>query len=128
MTEIIQQLIIILIGAAINGSATYFLVDLLVDEDGPFNIFARIRLAAGINVPVDTGSYSYGEENIVVSTETELESDGSFWAEVLSCGYCTTPYVAFVLVGLFGLIFSVGLVNLFFMWLCSCGISYWWLD
>lgn len=60
--------------------ATWRIASLLVQEDGPFRIFRRLREMTGIEHDDDG--------NVEMIPE-------SFWADLLSCMWCTSIWVAF---------------------------------
>lgn len=61
------------------GLATWRLSSLLVWEDGPFHLFARIRELAGIKHDEDGKPFMIPDR---------------FWATLLSCVWCASVWVA----------------------------------
>lgn len=112
---ILLQAAYMLILSIISAVSCWFLVDLLVDERGPFDIFLKIRRLAGINVIT------------VVDGDAIESSNGNFWADVLDCPYCTTPYVTGALVLLL-LTFGLPMWQLLLIWSAACGFMYLGLD
>lgn len=83
------------------------LVDRYVrEEEGPFRVFSRLRMAAGVSVP--ELQYEIEIEGELITSyaaaiaagiqpddlDIVYGSDGSFWADVLSCYKCFAPYAA----------------------------------
>lgn len=64
----------------ILGLATWRLSSLLVDEDGPFDIFARLRALLGVRYNKSNDAYSFNQ----VGT-------------ALTCVWCTSIWVAIML-------------------------------
>lgn len=76
------------------------------EEDGPFHVFSRLRFAAGVNVPElryaieldgdEITSYNDAIAAGIAPDDLDIAygSDGSFWANVLSCYKCFAPYAA----------------------------------
>lgn len=95
----------IVVGIVICGLCTYAATTMLMFTDGPFNIFYRIRLLAGLD------------------TNDIAEYQDSFFGNMLLCYWCTTTWVSLftvagyiLLVGMSGVIFP-------FMWFASIGVS-----
>ena len=82
----------ILLKTVIIALAAYQIVDLLVYQDGPYNIFVKIRNMFGL--------YEINGENHID------ESNGyNLIANILSCPYCTNVWVTIFLF-IFTLIFG----------------------
>ena len=83
----------------------YLLTLFVTKTDGPFGVFLKLRWYAGIRAE------SFFDER--GNEFFEDQSDGSFFAEVLSCHRCTTPYatagaiILFVIFGLIPISFSI---------------------
>lgn len=78
-----------MIRLAIYALAIYRFTLLLYEEEGPFRIFARIRVASGIRntlIPNQEGSVDV----IVHAT--------GFWAELLNCPYCLSGWLSLLAV------------------------------
>lgn len=88
---------------------TYLIDKFFREEEGPFQVFARIRRAAGIAVPIIDGEIVLdGDALTGIDYETAVNglgidpehlnirygSNGGYWAEVLSCYKCFSPYAA----------------------------------
>lgn len=69
----------------IYALAVYRFTLLLYEETGPFNIFTRIRVLAGISKGVTT----VNEETLEYTY-----TNGSFWAELLNCPYCLSGWIS----------------------------------
>lgn len=69
----------------IYALAVYRFTLLLHEEIGPFNIFTRIRAAAGVR----KGVTIIGDE-----TKEYTYTTGSFWAELITCPYCLSGWIA----------------------------------
>lgn len=105
-----------LINFIILSLATLRLTWLLVNEDGPFNIFGRLRHWSGIRVYtelevveiedyLDTMGFSVND----VELPDKLHKN-QFFAQILSCPYCCSVWV-----GLFiALLMPITLLN--FLW------------
>lgn len=84
--------------------AVYVGVLYLQEEDGPFDVFARIRKLAGFQEETMSELGPDGPIEIV----EQVPGDG-FWSRVLGCHRCLSPYVSFLVV-LAGL--AVGFLSL----------------
>ncbi|MHC4605119.1 MAG: hypothetical protein ACYS6W_17525 [Planctomycetota bacterium] len=92
MPELIEALALLaqgLILTAANCVLVLYLTDTAIT--GPINIFERIRFLAGI------------EKSVIYNLETDedevaYEIGDRFWAKVLDCHRCTSPYAAFLIV------------------------------
>jgi len=56
----------------------------LVYTDGPFDVFYRARLLAGLEEVIDANGDFY----------TDCDDETPFFGKVLCCHRCTTPYAA----------------------------------
>jgi len=78
-----------LIAAILIGLATFAITYLVQCTDGPFNIFNKFRLIAGIR----TETYNKGTPG-----EYAIEVvDDKFFAKLVSCWWCMSTWVALVL-------------------------------
>lgn len=84
----------------LSGLSSAVITALLVKENGPFELFRRLRYAAGICVIEDTedkehyASHTYVSEPDMNEAKTIYVSDGSLVAEILSCTMCTSFWVS----------------------------------
>ena len=109
--ELLVQIVILL-------PATYIGVLYLLEEDGPFNVFTRIRKLAGFKEEVMSKLAADGSQ---VEYTVQVSGD-NFWSRVLDCHRCLSPYVSFLVV-LLGLV--IGFLQLtpllFLTWLGLIG-------
>lgn len=104
--DYIERAVTTLLQIVVLLPATYVGVLYLLEEDGPFNIFQRIRILAGFKPEV----MSEINENGDIIEVIEYVPGDNFWSsQVLSCSRCLSPYIAAIVV-LFGLI--IGLIQL----------------
>ncbi len=100
--------------------ATYIGVLYLLEEDGPFDVFKRIRKLAGFK---EEGMSQLGPEGNVIEVNELVPGDG-FFSRILGCHRCLTPYVAFLVV-VFGLV--IGFLQLelsiLLVWLSLTGLT-----
>ncbi len=86
MTALLAQVLVL---AAANYLLVLYLTDVTVE--GPFGLFDLIRYLAGIR--------KVSVYNIETDESTdELVVEDRFWAKVLDCHRCSSPYGAFALV------------------------------
>ena len=116
--ELFFELLLVLIQVAVLLPATYIGVLYLLEEDGPFDIFFRIRKIAGFE-PVEYEELQPDGSTVKV---IEYEAGTNFWSRVFDCHRCLSPYVAFIAV-LLGL--AVGVLqptfHLLVVWLGLAG-------
>ena len=104
--DYIARAVLTLLQIVVLLPATYVGVLYLLEEDGPFDLFLRIRILAGFKPEVMS---EFGEDGELVEV-IEYVPGGNFWSsQVLSCHRCLSPYIAAIVV-LFGLI--IGLIQL----------------
>lgn len=86
--------------------ATYYMVVVMLREQGPFHIFWRLKLAAGMQVGVydydnDAGEYVWREIDRAIECIPDegasWKPSGRFFSKVMSCQYCLSPYVAIIM-------------------------------
>ena len=94
MPELIEALTLLVQGLILTA-ANYLLVLYLTDTTvkGPLDIFERIRYLAGIR---ETAIYSIDASE----EEYYYEVGDRFWAKVLDCHRCSSPYTAFLIIAL----------------------------
>jgi hypothetical protein len=100
-------------------AANYLLILYLTDTtvDGPFHLFERIRKLAGIE---KVAVYNIGTEE----TEDSIVVRDRFWARVLDCHRCSSPYGALLLVLLSWLTgFSAVSWTAVILWLAVAGTT-----
>lgn len=92
MPELLEALTLLVQGLVLTA-ANYLLVLYLTDTTikGPANIFERIRSLAGI------------KKSVLYNLETEQDEVAyvvrdRFWAKVLDCHRCSSPYGAIILI------------------------------
>jgi hypothetical protein len=88
------ELLLVLLQMVVLLPVTYLSVLYLLEEDGPFDIFLRIRKLAGFK-PVEYDELQPDGSTITVA---EYEAGDNFWSRVLGCHRCLSPYVAFLVV------------------------------
>lgn len=66
--------------------ATWRISSMLVDEDGPFDVFGRIRRSVGIKTHLE-------ETEVPKQWKVVKDTPDNFFAEVLSCMWCCSLYV-----------------------------------
>lgn len=93
----------------IIGLATYTMVMLIVYKDGPFDIFAKIRFFAGVNVPI---------VDVVTKTVVGHECNGSLTSKLISCHTCTSFWAGFIV-----FLFSVSPVSIILNPIAAIGLS-----
>lgn len=71
----------------------------LLEEDGPFDVFRRVRRLSGFKGEEMSKLGPDGN----VETTTELVAGDGFFSRIFSCHRCLSPYVAFLVV-VFGLV------------------------
>lgn len=105
--------------SVLGAAGTWLLTKYLTNTElvGPFNIFENIRSFAGverIEIP------SAGEGGLFYT----FQSNGSFWAEIFSCPYCTAPYMG-VIVTLIMLLTGIAplSLSLFMLWFGSVALA-----
>lgn len=67
---------------------TYWLTNLLVYQDGPFDIFIKIRRFFGI--------YDEEDGDIIIDTERFAIFNHNLFGGILSCPYCTNVWVSLI--------------------------------
>lgn len=94
MPELLEALALLAQGLILTA-ANYLLVLYLTDTTimGPGNMFERIRSWAGI------------EKSVIYNLETDEDEiayavGDSFWAKVLDCHRCSSPYAALLVIAL----------------------------
>ena len=118
MPELLEALTLLAQGLILTA-ANYLLVLYLTDTTirGPGNIFERIRAWAGI------------ERTAIYNLETDEEEiayvvGDRFWAKVLDCYRCSSPYVAFLLIVLAWLTgFMAPAWTVIILWLAVTGAT-----
>jgi len=113
MLDLLIQAILL---TAANVTAVLYLTDVTVD--GPFDIFKKIRSKAGIRL-IYVRDIDTDEKEL-----TGSEHDNQFWARVLDCHRCLSPYGAMFLILLSWL---VGLLvpawTFIILWLAITGMT-----
>lgn len=110
-----------LIDVFIVWTITYLVSNALVDHDGPFEVFKKIRYLGGINIPVSVTAVETGE---LIETG-DYEGNGSLTAEILECKWCASIYISLIVS------IIVGFDNLLavpLLWLVSAGATWFTLD
>lgn len=99
--------------------ATYLVTLYVTQEDGPFEVFSRLRQWAGV---AEDGIPEYVEE-LTTDDVPPPVSEAPFWGQVLACHRCTTPYIAAVImaIGLVTGVVNLGL-DLILMWMAVSGL------
>lgn len=101
---------------AANLVIVLYLTDVTVD--GPFDIYKRIRSKVGIRL-IYVNNIESNEEEL-----TGSEHDNQFWAKVLSCHRCLSPYGAMFLILLSWLIgFFIPAWTFIILWLAITGMT-----
>lgn len=115
----------LLVQAILLTAASYLLTLYTTSPEilGPFKIFFWIRSRAGIR-PVVMTDVDTGEEEII-----DYQHDGQFFAQLLSCHRCFSPYSAAGLIVLSWLIGFVepDLTNII-LWLAVAGATVYLLE
>lgn len=104
-SDYIAEAVSVLLQIIVLLPATYIGVLYLLEEDGPFKIYHRIRVKAGFKL--ETMSV-LGEDGEAIEVSEWVPGD-NFWSLIFTCHRCMSPYVAAIVV-LFGLI--IGLIQL----------------
>lgn len=74
---------IILARAILAGIAGYRLASMLVEEDGPGDVFRRLREAAGLNMVLTAGGWE------------KLQAEPTSWTgKLLRCFWCTSVWTS----------------------------------
>ncbi len=119
------DLYFLLAQAVLLTAANYLLVLYTTTPEiaGPFNIFSSLRSRAGIR-PVMMTDIDTGEEEIIDYTH-----GGQFFAQLLSCHRCFSPWSAAGLILLSWLVGFVepGLINII-LWLSIAGATVYLLE
>ena len=90
----LNEALVLLVQIIVLTPATYIGVLYLHEEDGPFDIFLRIRKLAGFKASTFSELSPDGEQ---IET-TEYVPDKNFLSQVFRCHRCLTPYIAFLVV------------------------------
>lgn len=120
MTNLLTEILVTLVQIAVLVPATYIGVLYLHEEDGPFEIFLRIRKIAGFKAETISELTPDGEQIEV----TEYVAGDKFLSQIFTCHRCLTPYVAFLIV-VFGLLVGFLQFNalLLLIWLSLVGAT-----
>lgn len=120
MAKTLNDVLVVLVQVVVLMPATYIGVLYLLEEDGPFDIFLRLRKRAGFIEETISELTADGEQIEV----TELVPGKNFWSQVLRCHRCLTPYIAFLVV-IFALLIGFLSFNalLFIIWLSLVGAT-----
>jgi len=85
---------------------------------GPFDVFIKFRHKVGIDrLPVLDG-----HGNIVDYGES-IDNPDRFITKLVSCFWCFTTWITFVVSALYCLLFQLPLKSFPFLWLASAGLS-----
>ena len=118
MPELFEALTLLaqgLILTALNYLLVLYLTDTTIT--GPGNVFERIRAWAGIE---KTAMYNLGTNE----EEIAYVVGDRFWAKVLDCYRCTSPYAAFLVIALAWLTGFVALAwTAIILWLAVTGAT-----
>jgi len=110
MAESLPVIKLIILTIALSP-ISYMLTMFATKTDGPFGVFFKMRLYAGVYL--ESSFDGIGDEIL------EEKSNGDFFADVLSCHRCTTPYATAVAIAffvVFGLVpFTINIVPLWAM-------------
>lgn len=99
------------------GLSTFAFVFLLKYTDGPFDIFLKLRVKAGLYLPV------YLEDTDEVIDYLEDIDPERFWALWFKCFWCMSTWVSFVFSAAYILVIGVTIWLFPFLWLSSLGVS-----
>lgn len=118
MAKLLNEVLVTLVQIAVLVPATYIGVLYLLEEDGPFDIYLRIRRLAGFKAETFNELGPNGEQIEI----TEYVAGDTFFSQIFTCHRCLTPYIAFLVV-LFGLLIGFLQFNalLLLIWLSVVG-------
>ncbi|KKL69986.1 hypothetical protein LCGC14_2109430 [marine sediment metagenome] len=120
MVKLLNEVLVTLVQIAVLVPATYIGVLYLHEEDGPFDIYLRIRRLAGFKAEAFNKLDPNGEQIEI----TEYVAGDNFFSQIFTCHRCLTPYIAFLVV-LFGLLVGFLQFNalLLLIWLSLVGAT-----
>lgn len=120
MAKTLNDVLVVLVQVIVLMPATYIGVLYLHEEDGPFDIFLRIRRLAGFKEIVLSELTADGEQIEV----KEYVAGDNFFSLIFTCHRCLTPYIAFLVV-VFALLIGFLPFNalLFIIWLSVVGAT-----
>ena len=120
MAKLLNDVLVVLVQVIVLMPATYIGVLYLHEEDGPFDIFLRIRRLAGFKEIVISELTPDGEQIEV----KEYVAGDNFLSQIFLCHRCLTPYIAFLVV-IFALLIGFLQFNalLFIIWLSVVGAT-----
>src|SRR4030042_2545036 len=84
---------------------------LMHDTDGPFDIFVKLKLLAGLYVVIDAGEL------------LEIDEPDTFFAKLLRCFWCTTTWVSLFVTLAYILVLGYDMKMVLFAWMFSVGLS-----
>lgn len=102
----------------LTAVCTWLITKYITDAEisGPFDLFEKARSFLGVKkveIPTPNGSPVFA-----------YQSNGRFFAELISCPYCTGPYAGAFVVALFYLVGLVPLTwSLIVLWLSGWGFA-----
>lgn len=76
--------------------SSYSITDLLVNQDGPFMVFAKIRTYFGI-VELADGMIALDPDKKYFLSHIFCSGDYNLVASILNCPYCTSVWTTFIL-------------------------------
>jgi hypothetical protein len=94
----------------ITGLATFGMTYLICFTDGPFNIFKRLRMLAGV-------------EYFMMQGEEVWRPPTKFFAKLLVCHWCTGTWVSIIMSIAYVVIFKINPLMLIYLIPCGLGIS-----
>lgn len=104
-----------LVDLTIVALSVYYAVTVLIDEEGMFGVFSKLRILLGMNREVlvntagvhDEESWEYVVDNTFEYKDFEdsrFVATDKFWSQVFACHRCLSPYVSalFIAIHLLG--------------------------
>jgi hypothetical protein len=119
-----------LVEIVVLGLATFRLASLLVNEDGPFLMFLRLRLKAGVIYWNTETMVVYGNKMAIEEAQHgrlyDLEvatSASNEFAKALNCVWCSSIWVSLFLTIPYALIVGLAPFAAFVVWLALSAIA-----
>ena len=94
MAKLLNDVLVVLVQIVVLAPATYIGVLYLLEEDGPLDIFLRIRKLAGFVEETLSELTADGEQ---IEATVHIAGD-NFLSQIFTCHRCLTPYIAFLVV------------------------------